>query len=80
MRGPSTLALAKDDPLPWCVRSQQLRGEVVSDMTDCLAVLTQPRRRRTSQSVKAINTLRDEDQGIFTSCLSGANTINDFRN
>lgn len=53
---------------------------MVSGTTDCLAALTHSRRHRTGQSVKAITTLRGEDQDIITARLPGANTINDFRN
>ena len=42
--------------------------------------ITQPKRTRAGQSVKAFNPLSNEDQRIFKSLLSGANTINGFRN
>lgn len=56
---------------------------VVDDPSQALQqmhTITRPKRNRAGQSVKAFNPLSDEDQRIFKSLLSGANTINGFRN
>ena len=56
---------------------------VVDDPTPAikgLNALTQPKRTRSGQSVKAFNPLSDEDQQIFKALLSGAHTIGGFRN
>ena len=45
-----------------------------------LNVITQRKRTRAGQSVKAFNPLSLDDQRIFKALLSGANTINGFRN
>jgi len=42
--------------------------------------ITHPKRNRADQSIKAFNPLSNEDKRIFESLLSGANTINGFRN
>jgi len=56
---------------------------VVDDPSEALKqldTLTQRKRTRSGQSVKAFNPLSREDQRIFKALLSGANTINGFRN
>ncbi len=56
---------------------------VVDDPSSALKqihTITQPKRSRAGQSVKAFNPLSNEDQRIFKSLLSVANTINGFRN
>jgi hypothetical protein len=45
-----------------------------------LNAISQRKRTRAGQSVKAFNPLSEEDQQIFKALLSGANTINGFRN
>ena len=45
-----------------------------------LNTITQRKRTRAGQSVKAFNPLSPDDQRIFKALLSGANTINGFRN
>jgi hypothetical protein len=45
-----------------------------------LNTITQRKRTRAGQSVKAFNPLSADDQRIFKALLSGANTINGFRN
>ena len=45
-----------------------------------LHTITRPKRYRTGESIKAFNPLSEEDQWIFKSLLSGADTINYFRN
>lgn len=42
--------------------------------------ITQPKRTRAGQSVKAFNPLNIEDQRIFKALMAGGNTINGFRN
>ena len=56
---------------------------IVDDPTTAikqLRTVTRRKRTRTGQSVRAFNPLSDEDQRIFKAVLSGANTINGFRN
>ena len=45
-----------------------------------LNAITQPKRTRAGQSVKAFIPLRIEDQRVFKALLAGGNTINGFRN
>ena len=45
-----------------------------------LDTITQRKRTRAGQSVKAFNPLSADDQRIFKALLSGANIINGFRN
>jgi hypothetical protein len=45
-----------------------------------LDTMTQRKRTRVGQSVKAFNPLSPDDQRIFKALLSGANIINGFRN
>ncbi len=45
-----------------------------------LNAISQRKRTRAGQSVKAFNPLSDEDQQIFKAVLSGANILNGFRN
>ena len=45
-----------------------------------LNAITQPKRTRAGQSVKAFNPLSIEDQRVFKALLAGSNTINGFRN
>jgi hypothetical protein len=45
-----------------------------------LNTITQRKRTRAGQSVKAFNPLSADDQRVFKALLSGANTINGFRN
>lgn len=56
---------------------------IVDDPTTAirqLRTVTRRKRTRTGQSVRAFNPLSDEDQRIFKALLTGANTINGFRN
>jgi hypothetical protein len=45
-----------------------------------LDTITRPKRTRAGQSVKPFNPLSPDEQRIFKALLSGANTINGFRN
>ena len=56
---------------------------VVDDPTHAITglnAITQRKRTRTGQSVKAFSSLSEEDQRIFKALLSGAQAIGGFRN